>query len=232
MWFTGEARFYLNGRVECHNLVYTKTRKTDDCINWPHRVVGKYTPSTEPCVTVWAAMNSELSIGPFFCDGELTSEKYTEILKKFVESLRPLTSSIDHPIFIHDDSKIHANSDVTNYLEKQFPHHWIGTGSSYGVWPHHSPDLTPINYFLWGYLKSRAFKTELKEGGLEELKKRISDAFKNVTSDLLEESVEEYKTRLERVIKTNGELVDASIYGLEVDFDKLNAWTLYAWPYI
>uniref|UniRef100_A0A914DE75 Transposase n=1 Tax=Acrobeloides nanus TaxID=290746 RepID=A0A914DE75_9BILA len=230
MWFTGEAKFYLDGRVECNNLIYTKNRKTDDSINWPHKVVCQYQPSKESYVTVWAAMNSEMYIGPYFFSNEITPESYKEMLEKFVSKLQQVTSSVDHPIFIHDDSKVHANADVTAYLENQFPHHWIGTGSSYATWPHHSPDLSPINFFLWGYIKSRIHKTSIAD--LDELKDRIQMAFKNVTSDLLEESIEEFKTRLERVTNTNGDLVDATIYGQEVDFETLNAWSLYAWPYV
>uniref|UniRef100_A0A914CN24 DUF4817 domain-containing protein n=1 Tax=Acrobeloides nanus TaxID=290746 RepID=A0A914CN24_9BILA len=232
MWFTGEAKFYTDGRVECNNLVYTGNRKTDDSVGWPHKIVRQYQPSQEPYVTVWVAMNAELFIGPYFFDGELSHESYKETLENFVHELRKVTSSLEHPIFIHDDSKAHLSADVTAYLEQQFPHHWIGTGSTYAAWPHHSPDLSPINFFLWGYIKGRVYKTIIKEGDLEELKQRIQSAFKNVTLDLLEESVEEYKTRLERVYKTGGDLVDATIYGQEVDFDELNAWSMYAWPYV
>jgi len=232
MWFTGEAKFYIDGRVECNNLVYTANRKTEDSANWPHRVVRQYQPDQEPYVTVWAAMNAELFIGPFFFDGEISPESYKKTLENFVHELRQVTSSLEHPIFIHDDSKVHLSEDVTTYLERQFPHHWIGTGSTYASWPHHSPDLSPINFFLWGYIKGRVYKTPIKFNDLEELKQRIQTAFKNVTLDLLEESVEEYKTRLERVHKTNGDLVDATIYGQEVDFNQLNAWRMYAWPHV
>lgn len=232
MWFTGEAKFYTSGRVECNNLVYTSHHKHDESFSLPHKVIKKYEPSTDPYVTVWAAMNEEIYIGPYFVDGEMTSEAYKQILEKFVHQLRPLTSSIDHPIFIHDDSKVHANADVASFLEKEFPHHWIGSGSTYAKWPHHSSDLSPINFFLWGYIKSRVYKVPINSGNLEELKHRIHIAFKNITRDLLEEGVEEYKTRLERVKYTHGNLVDATVYGEVVDYDQLRTWGLYAWPYL
>uniref|UniRef100_A0A914EPB3 Transposase n=1 Tax=Acrobeloides nanus TaxID=290746 RepID=A0A914EPB3_9BILA len=227
-----KAKFYIDGCVECNNLVYTANRKTEDSVNWPHRVVRQYQLDQEPYVTVWADMNAELFIGPFFFDGEISPESYKKTLENFVHELRQVTSSLEHPIFIHDDSKGHLSEDVTAYLERQFPHHWIGTGSTYASWPHHSPDLSPINFFLWGYIKGRVYKTPIKFNDLEELKQRIQTAFKNVTLDLLEESVEEYKIRLERVHKTKGDLVDATIYGQEVDFNQLNTWRMYAWPYV
>lgn len=35
-----------------------------------------------------------------------------------------------------------------------FPGKWIGTHSSI-PWPPRSPDLTCLDYFLWGYLKNK-----------------------------------------------------------------------------
>lgn len=231
MWFTGEAKIYVNGRVECNNLIYTHHRKPDEADTLPHKIVKKYAPSNKPYITVWCAMNSEIYIGPYFYNGEMTPEIYKENLEKFVKELRYVTSETEHPIFIHDDSKIHSSADVTAYLEKEFPHHWVGTGSSYANWPRHSPDLNPVNFFLWGYIKSRVFKTPIQDGNLDELKERIQYAFKNVTKDLLEESIEDYKARLERVEYHEGNLVDATVYGEELDYSKIRAWGMYAWPY-
>lgn len=232
MWFTGEAKFYTDGRVECNNLIYTDNRKPDETENLPHKVIQQYTPSNKPNIVVWAAMNSELAIGPLFFTGAITSENYKQTLQTFVSELHRISSSNEHPILVQDDCNLHSNAEVAEFLEKEFPNHWIGAGSKYAKWPHHSSDLSPINYFLWGYIKSRIYKTSIEDGDVDELKKRIEAAFKNVTPDLLEEAVEEYKTRLERVVKTHGHLVDATIYGEEIDYDQLKVWGTYAWPYI
>uniref|UniRef100_A0A914D1Q5 Tc1-like transposase DDE domain-containing protein n=1 Tax=Acrobeloides nanus TaxID=290746 RepID=A0A914D1Q5_9BILA len=198
----------------------------------PHKVVKKYTHSDKPHITIWSAINSELVIGPIFFTGGISSEAYKQTLKNFVSDLHQISNENEHPILVQDDSKLHSNAEVVEFLEKEFPNHWIGTESKYAKWPHHSSDLSPINFFLWGYIKSRVYKTPIETGDVDELKKRIEAAFKNVTPDLLEEAIEEYKTRLERVVKTNGHLVDATIYGEEIDYDQLNVWGMYNWQYL
>ena len=54
-------------------------------------------------------------------------------------------------------------------MDTQFPHRWIGRR---GVieWPARS-DLTPLDYFLWVYLKSKVYSTQPQS--LDELHNRI-----------------------------------------------------------
>lgn len=49
---------------------------------------------------------------------------------------------------------------VRNYLHDNFPNRRIGRRRS-TRWPPHSPDLTPQDYFFWGYLKSRVYVDRL-----------------------------------------------------------------------
>ena len=41
-------------------------------------------------------------------------------------------------------------------------------------WPAHSPDLTPLDFYLWGYLESRVYTQRLQE--LNQLKTTITNA--------------------------------------------------------
>ena len=45
---------------------------------------------------------------------------------------------------------------VRNYLDKISPLHWIGRRGSI-VWPSRSPDLTPMDFFLWGVMKNKVY---------------------------------------------------------------------------
>ncbi|KOC59408.1 hypothetical protein WH47_11037, partial [Habropoda laboriosa] len=50
---------------------------------------------------------------------------------------------------------------------------WIGRGGPV-AWPPRSPDLNPLDYFLWGYLKSQVYSSPIND--LEELRNRIHHA--------------------------------------------------------
>jgi hypothetical protein len=38
-----------------------------------------------------------------------------------------------------------------------FPHHWVGLGGNVS-WPPNSPDLTSLDFFLWGKLNDDVYK--------------------------------------------------------------------------
>jgi hypothetical protein len=43
----------------------------------------------------------------------------------------------------------HYAVDVRTYLQNHLPNRWIGTRGPM-EWPARFPDLTPLDYFLWG----------------------------------------------------------------------------------
>lgn len=51
----------------------------------------------------------------------------------------------------------HFAHTVRQYLNVNFPGRWIGRGSPTLAWPARSPDLTPLDFYLWGSLKERVY---------------------------------------------------------------------------
>jgi len=51
-------------------------------------------------------------------------------------------------------------------------------------WPPRSPDLTPCDFLLWGYIKDRVFVPPLPVS-FNELKQRITTAVAGVDKDML-----------------------------------------------
>ena len=47
----------------------------------------------------------------------------------------------------------HFGNAEHGHLTATFGAHWIGRGGP-TAWPAHSPDLTCLDLFLWGYMKS------------------------------------------------------------------------------
>ena len=67
-------------------------------------------------------------------------------------------------------------------VNRIFPNQWIGRRGLM-EWPARSPDLTSLDFFLWGYVKSIVYKT--KPLDLAALKRRITLAIRSVTHDML-----------------------------------------------
>ncbi len=47
---------------------------------------------------------------------------------------------------------------VRSYFNETFPNRWIERRGCVEYFSH-SPDLTPLHFFLWGYLKDRVYTT-------------------------------------------------------------------------
>lgn len=60
-------------------------------------------------------------------------------------------------IFQQDGAPAHNSIQVKEYLNETFGNLWIGTNGPV-QWPPRSPDLTPMDFFLWGYIKNEVYK--------------------------------------------------------------------------
>ena len=74
--------------------------------------------------------------------------------------------------------------------------------SAQQVRPARSPDLTPCDYFLWGYVKDKVFVPS-QPVSIPDLKNRITAAVETITPDLLSRVWQELDYRLDvcRVMK-------------------------------
>lgn len=66
------------------------------------------------------------------------------------------------------------------YLDSEFGDKWIGRGGPVN-WPARSPDLTPLDFYLWAELKRLVYTEEARS--VNDLRQRIIDAFTILKSD-------------------------------------------------
>ena len=74
------------------------------------------------------------------------------------------------------------------YLNDTLPHRWIVRASQDDSpllsWPQRSPDLTPFDFFLWGYVKNHVFVPPMPLD-LSELQQRIEHAVAGIDHQML-----------------------------------------------
>lgn len=120
-------------------------------------------------VNVWIGLLGQTIIGPYFFLGNVTGESYLAMLE---EKLLPVLHEVGHPLlFQQDGAPPHWTIPVRNWLDFWFPQRWIGRSGPI-AWPARSPDLTPLDYFLWGYLKHKVYKHTISD--VENLMARIN----------------------------------------------------------
>jgi hypothetical protein len=81
---------------------------------------------------------------------------------------------------------------------------WIGRGGMIS-WPPRSPDLTPLDFSVWGNVKDQVFFPPLLTASLEELRARKTEAVATTDADMIHRIWEEtaYSWDTCRVIRGN-----------------------------
>jgi len=108
-------------------------------------------------------------------------------------------------IFQQDGAPPHWGSHVRRFLDATFPNWWIGRDGP-TTWPPRSPDITPLDFLLWRYVKDKVFSTPVPD--ITNLKARITDAFATITEDVLENTWRETDCRLDVLRATKGAHVE------------------------
>lgn len=165
--FSDEAQFKLNGLVNRRNSVYYNT------INLHIRYE---TQLNQPGVLVWGGFSSFGVFGPYFFDSNVTGASYLHMLQEYLVPV--LKSAYPEEMrtfyFQQDGAPAHYMTAVRNYLDNEFVGGVIGRRGS-TEWPPGSLDLTPLDFFMWGYVKDKVYAR--KPRTLTELKGFIEDVF-------------------------------------------------------
>ena len=87
------------------------------------------------------------------------------------------------------------------FLDATLPNGWMRRDGP-TPWPPRSPGITPLDLFLWRYVKDKVFSTPVPD--ITILKARITDAFAAITEDMLENTWREIDYRLDLPRETKG----------------------------
>jgi transposase len=184
--FSDEATLYLDGEFNSQN-----TRFWSDSNPRYHRQNHSQTAKK---VMVWAGILGTEVIGPFFLDTNLTGDGYVKLIKgRVLPRVRELRGTTRDVWFQHDGASVHFQLGVRDFLSRKFPERWIGRGGPI-PWPARSPDLSPLDFFLWGYLRDRVFETTPSDLG--DLRRRIETTLHAITPQTLQNVLRSFGDRL------------------------------------
>lgn len=193
--FSDEATFQLNGDVNRHNCRYWSDTN-------PHWIEENHTQYPQK-LNVWAGIVDDAIIGPFFINGNLNAQTYEQLLRtEIVPAIRALKGDDFIDTWLQQDgAPPHFGVNVRRYLNEVFPERWIGRRGAI-EWPPRSPDLTPLDYFLWGYLKNRVYQN--KPQTLEELRRNIIDEIHAIPREVIQRSTQSFYNRIAYCQEVNG----------------------------
>lgn len=171
--FSDEAHFWLNGFVNKQNMRYWAGSN-------PH--VIHEAPLHPEKITVWCGLHAGGVIGPYFFvddnDRHVTvnGNRYRDMINDFFwPQLNGM--DLDDMWFQQDGATCHTAHDTIALLKTKFDERVMSARVIC--------DLTPLDYFLWGYVKSLVYAN--KPATLQELRVNIEREIAGISADLCEE---------------------------------------------
>lgn len=110
-------------------------------------------------------------------------------------------------IFQKDGASIHCALIVKDVLDDTFPGRWISRGESISL-PARSPDITPLDFFSWGFLKDTVYKIPVRY--LQELRACITEVTAHVHMDILHRTWQEVEYSIDILCATDGAYFELS----------------------
>ena len=180
--------------VACDRTVHAKITKPDACLS-------KSLHSLKLCV--WIGLTSEFVLRPFFFEESINSDAYLRMLQMHVRpqlSRRQLSSII----FMQDGAPPHFATRVRDYICETFSQEGVISRGCAHPWPPRSPNLNPLDYWFWGWLKAKVYHTD-KPRSLLQLRDKITDICNAIVPEELEAGVDHIVHRLQLTIDSDGD---------------------------
>ena len=187
IFFSDEAWFNLSGFVNSQNSRIWATQN-------PNAICEA--PLHSEKIGVWCALSRKRIIGPIFFSTTITAERYQDIIHQALSLFTE--DEINFSFFQQDSATCHTANSTLRFLEDIFADRVITAG----LWPPRSPDLTPLDYFLWGHLKNQVYQNKPKT--LNDLKSNIELGIASIKVETLKLVFQNLKKRVDTCLEKSG----------------------------
>ena len=157
-------------------------------------------------VTVWCGIGPMGVWGPYFFeeDGKnvsVTSDRYVKMLQDFVRPKHLELENVGRIWFQQDGATAHTARKSMDCLKEIFGDRVISLRGNVG-WPARSPDLSPCDFFLWGYLKAKVY--EHRPTTIPALKEAIVREIAAIPREMINNVMRTFRSRLQHCVSCGG----------------------------
>ncbi|GBP45167.1 hypothetical protein EVAR_95819_1 [Eumeta japonica] len=206
LW-TDESKFTKQGILNLHNLHHWSSKDENPRVKRQRSFQRRFS------LNVWAGVIGDRVIGPHYLPDNLNGDNYLEFLQNVLPEMIVEVSNFNENrpiIFQNDGCPAHWRLIVRKYLNNVFPNSWIGRDGPI-PWPLRAPDLTPLDFYVWGQAKELVYATEVQN--VEDLRERIEAAFQKIQQEmLLSTSTVEIRLRCRAYIANGGKMANGGIF--------------------
>lgn len=192
--FSDESHIHLN-----------KFMNKQNCRMWSRNkpIVVFEKPLHSLKVTVWCGMSGNRLYGPFFFEDAQTGNACTITKEIYTEMLETVMNVDIAPDiwFQQDGATAHTSLIARNWLKSRFGNKVISHHTDF-PWPARSPDLSPLDFFLWSYVKEKVFSR--RPNNINDLKIAVREALALIDQDTLAAVAANFEKRVELCIRQRG----------------------------
>ncbi|GFU64920.1 transposable element Tcb2 transposase [Trichonephila clavipes] len=196
----GDKFVFMDDNATCH-----RTLAVQDCLDseviqrlvWPVR-----SPDLKPIENVWDALGRQVAGRNYpLTNKNILIRALTEEWDKLPQELLDNVVQSMELWFQQDGATCHTARAAIDLLKDTFDDRLI---SRFGPvnWPPRSCDLTPLDYFLWGYVKSLFYAD--KPQTLDHLEDNIRRVIADIRPQMLEKVIENWTSRLDYIRASRG----------------------------
>ena len=140
----------------------------------PHNIVTGHFQH-ELRLNIWAGVVGDHLLGPHILPARLNSAKYARFLRRDLPLLLEdvCLATRRNMWLLHDGAPVHMGRAIPA-IQRIWGNRVIARNGAV-AWPPRSPDLNPMDFYVWGHMKSLVY-TDTEFETLEELRGRVFHA--------------------------------------------------------
>lgn len=203
--FSDEAHFWLHGYVNKQNCRIWGEEQPEEVQQLPLHPLK---------TTVWCGLWAGGIIGPYFFKNEaganvtVNGARYRDMITNFlVPEIE--ARDLDDIWFQQDGATCHTARETMDILKQRFGEQLISRLGPVN-WPPRSCDITPLDFFLWGYVKSKVFVD--KPASIEALEANITRVIREIPPVMFERVIENWNLRMDELRRSCGQHLKVIIF--------------------
>jgi len=194
IWFTDEKLFIVASPSNTPNYrlyVAVGTRKRDIAADEHLRTRPTFSKFLMASVGVSSLGRTSIH----FVEPRVNNNsKYNRDVLLMEDLLPEIREFSEFYIFQQDGAPAHRARETVALMTNETPDLIIPT-----LWPPNSPDLNPVDYKIWGFMQEMVYNTKVRD--VEDLRKRIMQAWNDLDQRIIDSAVREWRKRLRACVE-------------------------------